>query len=109
MPATRRVLLSWSAGKDCAWALQLLRQHPDVEVAGLLTTFNSAVNRVARHAVRKELVEAQAVATGLPLWPVFLPSPCSNADYEALMSVAITRAQEEGITHVVPVVPVVPV
>jgi uncharacterized protein (TIGR00290 family) len=96
----RRVLLSWSSGKDSAWTLHLLRQQPDVEVVGLLTTFNAAVDRVSMHAVRRALVEAQAAAVGLPLWPVHLPWPCSNADYEERMSAMIDRAREEGITHV---------
>ena len=63
----RRVLLSWSSGKDSAWTLHLLRQQPDVEVVGLLTTLNEAADRVAMHAVRRELLEAQAEAAGLPL------------------------------------------
>jgi len=96
----RRVLLSWSSGKDSAWALHVLRQTADVEVVGLLTTFNKTVDRVAMHAVRRELVEAQAAATGLELWPVFLPAPCSNVEYEQLMSEAIARARAERISHV---------
>jgi len=96
----KRVLLSWSSGKDSAWCLHLLRQMPDMEVAGLLTTFNREFDRVAMHAVRRELVEAQADRAGLPLWPVWLPWPCSNAEYEQLMSVACQRAVTEGITHV---------
>ncbi len=94
------MLLSWSSGKDSAWTLHLLRQQPEVELAGLLTTFNEAANRVAMHAVRHSLVEAQAAAAGLPLWPVALPWPCSNADYEQRMSVVIGRAREAGITHI---------
>lgn len=95
----RRVLLSWSSGKDSAWALHLLRQQTDVQVVGLLTTFNEAAGRVAMHAVRRELVEAQAVAAGLPLWPVLLPWPCSNDIYDVRMREAIERAQREGVTH----------
>src|ERR1700683_4283016 len=72
-----RVLLSWSSGKDSAWTLHLLRQQPRLQVAALLTTFNSHANRVAMHAVRRGLVEAQAERTGIPLWAVDLPWPCS--------------------------------
>ncbi len=94
-----RVLLSWSSGKDSAWTLHVLRQQ-GVEIVGLLTTFNEAAGRVAMHAVRRALVEAQASATGLPLWPVLLPWPCSNAEYEQRMSTVIDCARQEGITHV---------
>lgn len=96
----RRVLVSWSSGKDSAWTLHILRQQQDLEVVGLLTTFNDAAGRVAMHAVRHALVEAQAAAAGLPLWPVPLPFPCSNAEYEDLMRAVIARARREGVTHV---------
>jgi len=96
----RRVLLSWSSGKDSAWALHALRQEPGVEVVALLTTFNEAADRVAMHGVRRGLVEAQAAAAGLPLWPVLLPWPCPNDAYEERMAAALGRAREEGVTHV---------
>src|SRR5438105_9068860 len=96
----KRILLSWSSGKDSAWALHLLRGRDEYEVVGLLTTFNEVADRVAMHAVRRSLVEAQAAAANLPLWQVPLPFPCSNADYESRMRAAIGRAREEGVTHV---------
>ena len=95
----RPVLLSWSSGKDCAWTLHRLRESTDVEVVGLLTTFNESADRVAMHAVRRELVERQAAALGLPLWPVFLPWPCTNAVYEHRMASAIAAARRRGVTH----------
>lgn len=96
----KRVLLSWSSGKDSAWALHVLRQPADVEVVGLLTTFNKSSDRAAMHATRQELVQAQAEATGLPLWSIPLPSPCSNDEYEARMSAALERARRENVTHI---------
>ena len=95
-----RTLLSWSSGKDSAWALHVLRRSREYEIAGLLTTFNQAANRVAMHAVRRELVEAQAEAAGIPLWPVELPWPCSNTDYEAAMCAACSKAVAQGIEAV---------
>jgi len=95
-----RILLAWSSGKDSAWTLQVLRQRGGYEVAGLLTTLNEAFDRVAMHAVRRELLEAQARAAGAPLWPVPLPWPCSNEEYERRMGAAVARAKAEGITHV---------
>jgi uncharacterized protein (TIGR00290 family) len=94
------ILLSWSSGKDSAWALHVLQRAGQFHVAGLLTTFNEAVNRVAMHAVRRELVQAQAEATGIPLWPVELPWPCSNDVYEQRMQEAIQRAKQEGIAGI---------
>jgi uncharacterized protein (TIGR00290 family) len=92
-----RILLSWSSGKDSAWSLHVLRQRGEYEVVGLLTTFNEEAGRVAMHAVRRELVERQAAATGLPLWAVPLPWPCSNEQYESLMARACARAVAERI------------
>src|SRR4051812_19635819 len=96
----RRVLLSWSSGKDSAWALHVLRQQLGTEVVGLLTTINEAVDRVAMHAVRRSLVGAQAAAAGLPVCPVYLPARCSNAVYEERMLAAIASARQGGVTHV---------
>jgi len=95
-----KVLLSWSSGKDSAWALHLLSRREDVQVTALVTTFNRAANRVAMHAVRRTLVEAQAERIGLPLWPVELPWPCSNQLYEEIMRGVCRRAVEEGIQAV---------
>ncbi len=100
MRTRRRVLVSWSSGKDSAWTLHVLRQNPDVEVVGLLTTVNEAFDRVAMHAVRRELLEAQAAAAGLPLWPVSIPYPCPNEVYEARMADAMARAVRAGIDAV---------
>lgn len=93
-----KVLLSWSSGKDSAWALHVLRQRGEVEVVGLVTTLNEAFGRVAMHGVRAELVRAQADATGLPLWPVPLPWPCSNDEYETRMRAVIEKARSASVT-----------
>lgn len=97
---SKRILLSWSGGKDSAWALHRLRSSPawhGYEVAGLLTTVNRHFARVAIHGFREELLQRQAEATGLPLWTVDLPWPCTNADYEAAMAPALQRAVDEGL------------
>jgi len=96
----KKVLLSWSSGKDSAWALHALRQDPRLEVAGLLTTFNEAFDRVAMHAVRRDLLETQAEATGLRLLAISIPWPCSNQEYERIMADACRRACEAGIEAV---------
>jgi uncharacterized protein (TIGR00290 family) len=99
-PDRPRILLAWSSGKDSAWALHVLRQAGEVQVAGLLTTVNATHQRVAMHAVRRRLLEAQARAVGLPLHAVDIPSPCSNEQYEAAMGAAVARARADGVTGV---------
>ena len=95
-----KALLSWSSGKDSAWALHVLRQRGEFEIVGLLTTVNEAADRVAMHAVRSELLRAQADAVRLPLRSVGIPSPCSNQQYETVMASAIEHAKTDGITAV---------
>ena len=94
-----KILVSWSSGKDAAWMLHTLQQQYPGAVAGLLTTLNEAFDRVAMHAVRRTLVEAQAEAAGYPLHAVNIPWPCSNADYEQRMGDAVKRFVREGFTH----------
>lgn len=93
----KRVLISWSSGKDSAWALHVLRQSGEYEIAGLLTTVNQEFDRVSMHGTRRTLVEAQARAAGLSLRTVPLPWPCSNERYEAAMREACAQAVAEGI------------
>lgn len=88
-------MLSWSSGKDSAWALHVLRQEPAVDVVGLLTTFNKSADRVAMHAVRRELAHRQANAAGLPIYAVDLPWPCSNNAYEEIMQKSLDRMASE--------------
>ncbi|HLI64218.1 MAG TPA: hypothetical protein VKV05_12530 [Terriglobales bacterium] len=93
----KRVLVSWSSGKDSAWTLHVLRQAGNCEIVGLLTTLNSEFDRVAMHGTRHSVLEAQAQAAGVPLWLVPLPWPCSNQDYERRMREVCARAVSENI------------
>lgn len=95
-----KTLLAWSSGKDSAWTLHVLRQLADVELAGLFTTLNESADRVAMHAVRRELVSCQAEAAGLPVDFIPLPFPCSNAEYEAAMTAFFGAARDRGVTRV---------
>ena len=93
----KKLWLAWSSGKDSAWALHLLKLGRKYEVVGLFTTLNRSFDRVAMHAVRRTLLQEQAEATGLPLHPVYLPWPCSNAEYETIMSGLWVEAVKAGI------------
>jgi len=101
----KKILLSWSSGKDSAWTLHVLRQRllhqsDEVEVVGLLTTVNAHFQRVAMHGTRLALLRAQADAARLPLWEVPLPWPCSNEVYEQAMSAACGSAVAKGISAI---------
>ncbi len=96
-----RAWISWSSGKDCAWALHMTRMRGELDVVGLLTTINESVERISMHGVRSELLEMQAQAIGLPIHGVRLPWPCSNQDYETRMRDAMEAARTGGITHMI--------
>jgi uncharacterized protein (TIGR00290 family) len=93
----RRTLLSWSSGKDSAWALHVLRQQPDVDVVGLFSTFNQAFQRVAMHGVRIELVREQAASVGLPIQLIPIPHPCRDDEYATIMECFVGQARRQRI------------
>jgi uncharacterized protein (TIGR00290 family) len=95
-----KILISWSSGKDSAWMLHAIRRERLGTPGALLTTVNEAADRVAMHAVRSEVLRAQAEAAGLPLLTVPIPSPCPNEIYEARMAAACRQAVADGFTHV---------
>jgi len=95
--ARKKALLSWSSGKDSAWALHVLCRQAELEVVGLLSTINQEFDRVAMHAVRTALLRQQAESVGLPLRLIELPFPCSNENYEERMRELIATAQADGI------------
>lgn len=96
-----KALISWSSGKDAAWALHRARQAGEYEIVGALTTITENFDRVSMHGVRREILEAQLAAAGLPLFPVRIPSPCPNEIYEARMGEAIAAARANGVTKIV--------
>ena len=96
-----KTLVSWSSGKDSAWALYEASRNPDLKITGLLTTITEPFNRVSMHGVRLELLQAQALSLGLPLVMVPIPFPCTNETYEEALRKALEKAREEGVTRIV--------
>ena len=92
MSRRKQVLLAWSGGKDAAWTLHTLRQREDVEVVALLTTITQEYQRVSMQGIRRDVLHAQAKATGLPLIEAMIPRECDNAHYEAAMAKALQEA-----------------
>lgn len=101
MKTKPKAWLSWSSGKDSAWSLHVMRQRGEFEITALLTTVNRTHNRVAMHAVREAILEAQAAAAELPLVEIPIPSPCPNEIYERAMAEALASARSEGVRRVV--------
>jgi uncharacterized protein (TIGR00290 family) len=101
-PNTRpKALISWSSGKDSAFALHEIRQSGEFDVVGAVTTVTETFGRVSIHGVRQEILLAQLKAAGLPPCVVPIPYPCPNEIYEARMGEAVAQAVKDGITHMI--------
>jgi len=101
MTERMKVVLSWSAGKDSAWSLHVLRQRSDVEVVSLFSSLTGDEDdrKVSMHGVDRAVVQAQATAADLPLEEFFLPDPCPNDVYEEVMGAFIERMRAQGVTN----------
>jgi uncharacterized protein (TIGR00290 family) len=97
----KKALISWSSGKDSAFALHEVRQAGELDVVGAVTTVTETFGRVSIHGVRQEILLAQLAAAGLPPRIVPIPYPCPNEIYEARMGEAVAGAVREGITHMI--------
>jgi len=95
----KKTLMSWSSGKDSAWALYQLQKNPEIELVGLFCTVNREFDRVAMHGVRIDLLKEQAKSIGLPLQIIEIPNPCSNEIYEKIMGEFTRKCIEEKIDH----------
>ncbi len=96
-----RAIVSWSSGKDSAWALETVRRAGAWDVVELLTTVTEGFDRVSMHGVREEILDLQADRVGLPCVKVRIPPRCTNADYEGAMGEALSLSRGRGVTHVV--------
>src|ERR1700704_2639507 len=96
-----KALISWSSGKDSAFALHEVRRAGEYDVVGALTTVTETFDRVSIHGVRQEILHAQCEAAGLPPRIVPILYPCPNEIYEARMGEAIAKAVQDGITHII--------
>lgn len=96
-----KILVSWSTGKDSAYALHHISQIENYDIVGLLSTITEDYDRVSMHSTRHELLKKQADQLNLPLYPIFIPSSCTNKIYEARMQIFIEQAIKQGITHIV--------
>jgi uncharacterized protein (TIGR00290 family) len=96
-----KAYVSWSSGKDSAFALYEAQRSGLADVVGVLTTVNEAYGRVAMHGVRDGVLDRQIAALGLPALKVMLPNPCSNEIYQQRMAQACACIKEQGVRHIV--------
>lgn len=96
-----KAVVSWSSGKDSAYALHVAQQLQSFDIVGVLTTVTDPFHRVSMHGVREELLALQSDALGLPCIKVRIPSPCSNEIYQEKMLEALNRLKDDGVTHMI--------
>ena len=96
-----KALISWSSGKDSAFALHEIRRAGEFDVVGALTTVTETFGRVSIHGVRQEILQKQCEAADLPQHIVPIPYPCPNEVYEARMGEAVAQAVADGVTHMI--------
>ena len=101
IPIRHKAVISWSTGKDSAFALHEVRLSGELDLVGILTTVTAAFGRVSMHGVRESLLDRQAEALGLPCWKIPIPSRCPNEVYEREMDIVLEQARRTGVTHVV--------
>jgi uncharacterized protein (TIGR00290 family) len=101
MSGRPKALISWSSGKDSAFALHEVRRAGEFEIVGALTTVTETFGRVSIHGVRQEILLAQLDTAGLPPRIVPIPYPCPNEIYEARMAEAVAGAVQQGVTHII--------
>lgn len=94
-----KAVVSWSSGKDSAYALYELQRSQGFDLVGIVTTISSQYGRVSMHGVRESLVDLQAKSLGLPVFKVYIPSPCTNEVYEAEMAKMIATLRNQGVSH----------
>lgn len=96
-----RAVVSWSSGKDSAYALHVVRAGRVVDVVGMLTTLTADYDRVSMHGVRESVLTAQASAARLALHKVIIPAGCTNEIYEGKIDGTLAELRDHGITHVI--------
>ncbi len=101
MSARPKALISWSSGKDSAFALHEMLRAGEIDVVGALTTVTETFGRVSIHGVRQEILRAQLDAIALPARIVPIPYPCPNEIYEMRIGEAVAQAVRDGITHII--------
>ena len=101
MTTRPKALISWSSGKDSAFALHEVLRAGGIDVVGALTTVTETFGRVSIHGVRQEILRAQLDAAALPARIVPVPYPCPNEIYETRMGEAVARAVRDGVTHII--------
>jgi diphthamide synthase (EF-2-diphthine--ammonia ligase) len=81
----KKTWVSWSTGKDSAYALNELLKNKQFVVTKLLTTVTADFERVSLHSSRQSLLKMQADSLGLPLEMVKIPKDCSDTIYREEM------------------------
>ncbi|MEF1330038.1 ATPase [Vibrio sp. M260121] len=93
MTKAKRVVVSWSSGKDSTLTLERLNENPLYQVVGLYTTYVD--KEVPFQATPLEVVQMQADLLGLPLITIELPEVFPSNDI--YQSIIVNALQNSGL------------
>ncbi|MGR5159577.1 Dph6-related ATP pyrophosphatase [Vibrio owensii] len=93
MTEPKRVVISWSSGKDSTLTLERLNENPHYQVVGLYTTYVN--EEVPFQATSLEVVQMQADLLGLPLITIELPEVFPSNDI--YQSTIVNGLQSSGL------------
>lgn len=97
----KKVSISWSGGKDSAFALYKILLSGAYEVVNLHTVIDEESKRVGLHGVRESLIEEQAESIELPLVKVYLTRSQNHDAYEKLMKSFYMQCARQNIEGVI--------
>ena len=93
MKKPKRVVISWSSGKDSTLTLERLNENPNYQVVGLYTTYVG--KEVPFQATPLEVVQMQADLLALPLITIELPEVFPSNDI--YQSTIVNPLQSSGL------------
>jgi uncharacterized protein (TIGR00290 family) len=96
----KKILYSWSGGKDSAMALYELQKTKTCEIVSLMTVVTKDYGRISMHGVREELLELQSGALGMPLEKIYITKDSGNNEYERRMKDVLMRYKKLGVEAV---------
>lgn len=96
----KKILFSWSGGKDSSYALYKLLKEGSYSVECLFTTLSEEYKRVNFHAIPAKLLDEQAKALGFPIDKAFISKSNDIDEYAKKLEPYLQKHKEKGINTI---------